>query len=109
MKRNKVFAIFISFLATLFLFCLVMSFVTEAPTGTYFSQTYTSLAAMIIFSFEIKFAHVPNKKMINTVKGFWLSVGKPKVYRGIMIAMFILFTLGGLYSLISAIVSLVRK
>ena len=108
MKRNKVFAIFISFLATLFLFCLVMSFVTEAPTRTYFSYTCTSLAFMIICSFEIKFAHVPNKKMINTVKGFWLSVGKPNVYKGIMITIFILFALGGLYSLVSAIVSLVR-
>ena len=108
MKRNKVFAIFISFLATLFLLCLVMSFVTDAPTKMYFSYAYTSIAFMIIFSFEIKFAHVPNKKMINTVKGFWLSVGKPKVYRGIMIAMFILFASAGLYSLISAIVSLVQ-
>ena len=108
MKRNNMFAIFISFLVILFLLCLVMSFVTGAPTKMYFSYAYTSIVFMVIFSFEIKFAHVPNKKMINTVKGFWLSVGKPKVYRGIMIAMFILFASAGLYSLISAIVSLVR-
>ena len=108
MKRNNVFAIFISFLATLFLLCLVMSFVTGAPTKMYFSYAYTSIAFMIIFSFEIKFAYVPNKKMINTVKAFWLSVGKPGVYKGIVIAMFILFASAGLYSLISAIVSLLR-
>ncbi|MBE6644527.1 MAG: hypothetical protein E7612_04000 [Ruminococcaceae bacterium] len=105
MKR-KISVILLSLLIIIGVFSLFMSFFVPEPASDYFSKTCGLIFFTIIWAFEIKNAHIPPKKVINTSRSFWIARGKPNVYRYHMTALFLLSFISAFYFFVRAIIAL---
>lgn len=106
--KKRTFIIFISLLVAWSVVCFILSYCFPMPAKEHFSFAGTSIVGMIAFAFEIRFAFIPNKKMINTSKGFWQVIGKPNVYRIEMCVLFVMFSIFALHSFVAAIIALIN-
>ena len=79
---------------------------SDAGEGTFFLCRYLDSRNDSV-CIEIRFAFIPNKKMINTSKGFWQVIGKPNVYRIEMCVLFVMFSIFALHSFVAAIIALI--
>ena len=105
--KKRTFIIFMSLLVAWSVVCFILSYCFPMPAKEYFSFAGTSIVGMIAFAFEIRYAFIPNKKMINTSKGFWRAIGKPHVYRIEMFVFFVVFSICALSWFVAAIIALI--